>query len=300
MADYAINKGTTTVCLNSAVESLIIEKGKVRGVKVNGVEVKSKHVVTNCDMNMTYFKLLSEEQRKQNLDEATIKGFQQIDYTSPVMKINLAVSCLPKFRCLKSMVSGDFESRKYQKEIATNILTGTIHIGCESMTAMDEALKEAQNGHPSSKPVIEMTIPSIVDKTLMPEGTNHHVIGLFIQYVPYKLSDGKQWNEETKREYANIVYKYLDEYCEGFTDSILFDDILSPLDLEQEFSLTGGNIFHGVMDLNSIFFCRPAKTLCEYKQPIDGLWSCSSAMHPGGGIMGAPGRNCAMNLLSKF
>lgn len=250
-------------------------------------------------MNVTYFKMINEENRKKYLSEDFMSGLKNIDYTSPVMKINIAVSRLPKFKSLYNLTNGDYESDNYNVKIANEYLSGTIHLNCENMDIQDLAYREALNGKPSSNPIIEMTIPSILDKTLVPPGSGHHVIGLFVQYAPTKLNAGI-WDEKRKKDYARTIYQTIDEYCPGFSKSIIFDDILSPLDLENEFSLTGGNIFHGSMDLNSIFFCRPFKGHADYKQTINGLWSCSSAMHPGGGIMGAPGRNCAKVLLSNF
>jgi phytoene dehydrogenase-like protein len=179
-------------------------------------------------------------------------------------------------------------------------MTGTIHMNSDSVDAIDKAYIEALAGKISSKPIIEMTIPSILDKTLTPTNSNHHVIGLFCQYAPNNKIGSNFWNDEKKREFANLVYSQIDEYAPGFSSSILFDDILSPEDLESQFSLRGGNIFHGSMDLSSVFFCRPFLGGSSYKQPVNNLYSCSAAMHPGGGVMGAPGRNCALTMLKKL
>lgn len=168
----------------------------------------------------------------------------------------------------------------------------------ESMEQIEVAYNEAMTGSPSMHPIIEMTIPSILDKSLVPEGSGHHVIGLFTQYAPNKLKNG-QWDEETKREYVQRVYRDIDKYCEGFSNSILFEDILTPKELEEEFSLTGGNIFHGALDINTLYFCRPVVGSSSYESNIKNLFSCSSGMHPGGGIMGAVGRNCANAILKK-
>jgi phytoene dehydrogenase-like protein len=208
-------------------------------------------------------------------------------FDSPVVKINLVVNKLPQFTCLSHL--------KNDNDIGKNYLTGTIHMNADSMRAIDDAYKEALNGKPSSKPVIEMTIPSILDKTLVPQGSDHHVVGLFTQYAPPKMN----WTEETRQQYAKKVYSEIDKYSPGFSESILYQDILTPADLEREFSITGGNIFHGVMNLNTIFFCRPFFGYSSYRQGIKGLYSCSSGMHPGGGVMGAPGRNCAKELLKS-
>jgi len=200
------------------------------------------------------------------------------------------------FKCLTHVHNNDTNTNE---QIAKQFLTGTIHMNSETMEQIEVAYNQATKGVPSENPIIEMTIPSILDKSLVPEGSGHHVIGLFSQYAPNKLVNG-EWNEKAKSDYARSVYRDIDKYCEGFSDSILFEDILSPKDLEEEFSLTGGSIFHGTLDINSIYFCRPAVGMSDYQSKISNLYSCSSGMHPGGGITGAVGRNCARSILYKI
>lgn len=296
IADKAVERGVD-ICLNTPVDKLLVENKSIVGVKVLNKNIKSPKIITNCDLNNTYFKLLDENERNELLDESTLKSLRSIDYNSPVMKINLAVDKLPQFKCLNTLVKGDYNGDYYNNYIAQNYLTGTIHMNCEKMEDIDIAYREALTGKPSNKPIIEMTIPSILDKTLVPQGSNHHVIGLFVQYAPYKLNIGT-WNTARKKDYACKIYEEIDKYAPGFSKSIIYDDILSPLDLEKEFSITGGNIFHGTMDLSTIFFCRPFLGYSNYKHKIKGLYSCSSGMHPGGGVMGAVGRNCA-NIVLK-
>jgi phytoene dehydrogenase-like protein len=308
LADQAVKRGVT-IALNTPVEKFMIEENKIKGIqlvmdsqnnsnqnhiqKVNA-QLNAKTYVVNCDLYTTYYKLLNENDRKDLLSEELIKGYDQMGYTSPVMKINLIVDKLPKFKCLEKV----YQEYQDDEKVALDHLTGTIHMNSESIEAIHNAYVEAMTGKPSTRPIIEMTIPSILDKTLVPKNSNHHVIGLFCQYAPNKLNTGS-WTLNRKREYASRIYDEIDKYAPGFSKSILFDDILSPADLEQEFSIRGGNIFHGVMDLSSIFFCRPFPGASDYKQPINNLYSCSAAMHPGGGVMGAAGRNCAINILQK-
>ncbi len=249
-------------------------------------------------MNNTYLKLLTQNERSECLEPTFIKSLEKIDYNSPVFKINLIVKNLPRFKCLNNMICNIQDPNKYHEEIALNYFPGTIHMNSESIKAIDISYQEALSGTPSSNPLIEMTIPSILDKSLVPQNSNHHVIGLFCQYAPYKLKDNLKWNSELKNEFAQKVYKEIDKYAPGFSDSILYQDLLSPVDLESEFSLTGGNIFQGSMDINSISFCRPTLMNSNYKQPLKNLFSCSAAMHPGGGVMGAPGRNCALTCIN--
>lgn len=168
----------------------------------------------------------------------------------------------------------------------------------DSIQVIDDAYLDALAGKVSKKPIIEMTIPSLLDTTLTPKNRGHHVIGLFCQYVPYKLKNGT-WDNEMRQKVAKLIYEQIDEYAPGFSESIIHEDVLSPVDLESEFSITGGNIFHGAMDLSSIFLCRPVLGASSYRQPIKNLFACSASMHPGGGVMGAAGRNCALSILNK-
>lgn len=138
---------------------------------------------------------------------------------------------------------------------------------------------------------MEVTIPSSLDKTISPPGK--HVVSLFTQYTPYKPSDGS-WEDPTYREsYANRCFNLMDEYAPGFSSSVIGYDMLAPPDLEREFGLTGGNIFHGAMGLDSLFLMRPVKGWSGHRTPVRGLYMCGSGSHPGGGVMGAPGRNAA-------
>lgn len=175
---------------------------------------------------------------------------------------------------------------------------GTIHIGSESMEEIDLAYREAANGVSSTRPVIEMTIPSVLDKTISPPG--QHVINLFVQYTPYKLSEGSWQDSNVRKSFAERCFSLIDEYAPGFSSSVVGYDMLTPPDLEREFGLTGGNIFHGAMGLDSLFLMRPAKGWSDYRTPVKGLYLCGSGAHPGGGVMGAPGRNAASVVLEDL
>eukprot|EP00340_Litonotus_pictus_P002117 CAMPEP_0170525992 /NCGR_PEP_ID=MMETSP0209-20121228/11453_1 /TAXON_ID=665100 ORGANISM="Litonotus pictus, Strain P1" /NCGR_SAMPLE_ID=MMETSP0209 /ASSEMBLY_ACC=CAM_ASM_000301 /LENGTH=327 /DNA_ID=CAMNT_0010815577 /DNA_START=198 /DNA_END=1178 /DNA_ORIENTATION=- len=292
-ADKAKERGVD-ILLNSPVEKILFDENysKASGVQLsNGIKIKAKNVITNCDLNSTYFNLMSDRDRSNILKDNQEFSLSQIDYTSPVFKINLIVDKLPQFKCLSEKVGGNFDSKEYEA-IAREYLTGTVHINSDSIDKLDFSYQEAVQGIPSTKPLIEMTIPSILDGSLAPKGSGHHVIGLFCQYAP-KLKEGR-WNEEKKQEFAQKVYKEIEQFCPGFSESILFEDLLSSEDLEKEFSIKGGNIFHGSIELKSFFFCRPFLHFSDYRQNlknINNLFSCSSGMHPGGGVMGAPGRN---------
>jgi phytoene dehydrogenase-like protein len=167
----------------------------------------------------------------------------------------------------------------------------------ESMHQIHDAYKDCYNGTFSKRPMVEMVIPSMVDPTLTPEGAEKLVCNMFVQYAPNTLANGETWTEENKNKFIKNTYDVVDEYAPNFSRSVEFQDVLFPPDLERILGMTGGNIFHGALDFNNVFFSRPMPNYSSYQSPVKGLWSCGSANHPGGGVMGAPGRNCALRLL---
>ncbi|MBN1441835.1 MAG: NAD(P)/FAD-dependent oxidoreductase, partial [Planctomycetes bacterium] len=191
----------------------------------------------------------------------------------------LALRGLPDFRALPGAEPGPQHR-------------GTIHIAPE-MDFIERAFDDARRGRPSERPVLECTIPSVVDATLAPPGC--HVMNMFIQYAPYDLR-GSLWDEE-KDAFADRAIDLLEEYAPGFRSLIVGRDAISPLDLEREFSLTGGNIFHGAMVPHQLLFLRPLGGWSGYETPIGGLYLCGAGAHPGGGVMGACGRNGALAAL---
>ncbi|XP_031255050.1 pyridine nucleotide-disulfide oxidoreductase domain-containing protein 2-like [Pistacia vera] len=265
-------------------ELMINDSGRVNGVLLaDGTQVHSSIVLSNATPYKTFMELVPNNV----LQDDFILSIKHSDYSSGTTKINLAVNKLPQFSCCKLSHSDPGPQH-----------VGTIHIGSESMEEIDSACQEAVNGLPSRRPIIEMTIPSVLDKTISPPGK--HVINLFIQYTPYKPSDGS-WTDAAYREsFAKRCFTLIDEYAPGFSSSIIGYDMLTPPDLEREIGLTGGNIFHGAMGLDSLFLMRPVKEWSNYKTPLQGLYLCGSGTHPGGGVMGAPGRNAARMVLQDF
>ncbi|KAL5754653.1 hypothetical protein ACOSP7_022873 [Xanthoceras sorbifolium] len=273
------------ILTNAEVSQLMIkDSGVVNGVLLaDGTEMHSSIVLSNATPYKTFMELVPNNV----LPEDFILSIKHSDYSSATTKINIAVDTLPQFQCCKS---------SYPDSGPQHV--GTIHIGSESMDEIDTACQEAVNGLPSPRPVIEMTIPSVLDNTISPPGK--HVINLFIQYTPYKPSDGS-WSDPAYREsFAKRCFSLIDEYAPGFSSSIISYDMLTPPDLEREIGLTGGNIFHGAMGLDSLFLMRPVKGWSNYKTPVQGLYLCGSGAHPGGGVMGAPGRNAADVVLQEY
>ncbi|XP_015936853.1 uncharacterized protein LOC107462740 isoform X2 [Arachis duranensis] len=273
------------IVTNSEVSQLLIEDSStVCGVILaDGTKVHSSIVLSNATPYRTFMELVPND----TLPDDFVRAIKHSDYSSATTKINVAVDKLPQFECCK-----------LNHPHAGPQHVGTIHIGSESMEEIHSASQDAVNGVPSRRPVIEMTIPSTLDKTISPPGM--HVINLFVQYTPYKPLDGDWQDHEYRESFAQKCFKLIDEYAPGFSTSVIGYDMLTPPDLEREIGLTGGNIFHGAMGLDSLFLMRPVKGWSNYKTPLQGLYLCGSGAHPGGGVMGAPGRNAARLVLQDL
>ncbi len=199
------------------------------------------------------------------------------------MKINLALDRLPDFG----------HGRGRAPNTAGPEHRGTIHAGATDLDAIDAAFEEARAGRMPERPIVELTLPSAVDGTLAPPG--RHVASLFVQWCPHE-APANAWPglRETIFERACAV---LDEVAPGFSESIVHREVLAPPDLESLFGLTGGNLFHGAMTPDRLAMMRPVPGWSRYATPIDGLYLCGAGTHPGGGVMGACGRNAAREIL---
>ncbi|XP_056292202.1 pyridine nucleotide-disulfide oxidoreductase domain-containing protein 2 [Pseudoliparis swirei] len=262
---------------------LVGSDGAAKGVVLkDGTEIHSKVVLSNATPYVTFKNLTPQAA----LSPEFMKAVDQIDYTSPVTKINVAVDKLPNF--LASPTPDDKPGPHHQC---------SIHLNCESVELLEKAYKEAMNGRPSARPMLEMTIPSVLDPTLAPPGS--HVVSLFTQYTPYHI-EGREWTNQDREAYADTVFDWVEQYAPGFKKSVVVSDILAPPDLERIFGLTGGNIFHGSMSLDQLYLARPLPSLSDYRTPIKGLYLCGSGSHPGGGVMGSPGWNAALTVLGDM
>jgi phytoene dehydrogenase-like protein len=259
---------------NASVAKLLIRDGRVGGVVLDdGSELHARIVASNADANVTFLKLADPKE----LPPEFIAAIKSIDYSSASLKINALLSELP-----------DFTSRPG----AGPHLRGTIHI-CPDFDTLEHAYDDAKYGEPSSTPVLECTIPTVVDDTLAPPG--RHLISMFVQYAPYELRAGN-WDER-RDQFADRCFEVLEQYAPNFRRSVIDRQVLAPPDIERVYGLTGGNIFQGCMHLDRLFFLRPAVGWANYRTPVKGLYLCGSAAHPGGGVIGAAGRNAAREML---
>lgn len=276
MGETAKERGVE-ILTESPVSKIDVVNGKAAGVHLeDGRSFTASHVASNVDAHLTFEKMLDPT----TLPAPFLEAVRRIDYASASMKINLGVRELPDFTCLPGKSEAGPQHR------------GTIHIGC-TLDYLERAYDDAKYGQPSQRPIVEMTIPTSVDRTIAPPG--HHILSLFVQYAPYKLASGS-W-DEIKEEFADRCVAEIARYAPNVPGSIEHRQVLSPLDLERIYGLTGGNIFQGAMPLHQLFNMRPVPGYSDYRTPIDGLYLCGSAAHPGGGVIGACGRNAAKEML---
>ncbi len=259
------------------VGKILIHGGTATGVALaNGEELRARVVASNADANVTFNRLMDN----RLLPPAFADAVGRINYDSASLKINVALSELPDFTALPG---GPGPQHR-----------GTIHL-CPDQDYIERAFDDAKYGKPSEKPLLECTIPSVVDPTVAPPGK--HLMSMFIQYAPYKLREGN-W-DQLRDSFADRCFDVLNEYAPNFKRSVIARQVLTPLDLERTFNLTGGNIFQGAMSLNQLFFLRPVVGFAGYRTPIRGLFLCGAAAHPGGGVIGAAGWNAAREILGK-
>ncbi|XP_069139513.1 pyridine nucleotide-disulfide oxidoreductase domain-containing protein 2-like isoform X2 [Argopecten irradians] len=265
IANCAVDRGAS-IFTEAPVQEILADNDTVKGVLLqDGTAIEAKAVLSNATPKVTYLDLLPEG----NLPEDMMSELRNLDYTSPVTKINVAVKELPNF-------VADPNIRK--NEVMPHH-RATIHLNCEHSDLIHEGFLDAQAGKFSRKPMIEMVIPTSLDPTMAPPGC--HVCLLFTQYTPYHLADGQEWDDGNRNRYADTVFDDIEQYAPGFKASVIGRDILTPPDLEKTFNLTGGNIFHGTMGLDQLYMSRPTTRLSNYKSPVRGLYLCGSGAHPG-------------------
>lgn len=268
-----------TIHAEAEVERIWIRNGRALGVVLcNGDEIRARAVVSNADPKRTFLGLVGEK----DLEPEFARQVRNIRMEGCSMKINLALTGLPRFKAIPAS-----SPLPYHK--------ATIHI-CPDMDYIERAWDDAKYGRPSKHPLLEITIPTAYDDSIAPSGK--HLMGIFLQYTPYRLVEA-DWHT-AKDKYADKVMDLVEEYAPGFKNLVLARQVLSPLDLEETFGLTGGNIFHGEMDVGQLFFLRPVPGWACYRTPIRSLYLCGSGTHPGGGVMGAPGYNAAREILADW
>jgi phytoene dehydrogenase-like protein len=277
LAKAAQSMGVEILC-EAEVARIVVQHGAATGVALaDGREFQARMVASNADANVTFHRLMDPRLLPPDFAEAV----SRISYESASLKINVALSELPDFRACPGKEPGPQHR-------------GTVHL-CPDLDYLERGYDDAKYGRPSQSPIVECTIPSVVDPTVAPPGK--HLMSMFVQYAPYKLR-GATW-DDLRESFADRCFEIVNEYAPNFKGAVLARQVLTPLDLERTFNLTGGNIFQGAMTPNQLFAMRPVVGYANYRTPIRGLYLCGSAAHPGGGVIGAAGRNAARAMLRR-
>ncbi len=263
--------------VNAEVQQILVKDNRVQGVVLaDGTEIRATRVASGADAHVTFERLIDPEA----LSNEFAAAIANIDYASGSLKINVALSELPDFTACRGTAPGPQHR-------------GTIHIS-PTMDYIEEAYDDVKYDRPSKSPILECTIPSVLDPTVAPAGK--HLMSMFIQYFPYTLRDGSTV-EQAKEKFADRCFDILNEYAPNFKRAVIDRQVLAPVDIERRYGLTGGNIMQGAMSLSSLFFMRPVAGYADYRTPIKHLYLCGAATHPGGGVMGACGYNAAREIL---
>ncbi len=271
----AAREAGAEIVLDAGVREVIVERDRAVGVILdNGGTIRARYVVSSVNPKLLYTQLVAKDALPADF-LARIKHWRN---ASGTFRMNVALDALPSFTALPG--AGDH-------------LTAGIIIA-PSLSYLDRAWLDARDHGWSREPVIELLIPSTLDDTLCSPG--QHVASLFCQHVAPELPGGRSWDDH-REEVADLMIATVDKYAPGFGKSVIGRQILSPLDLERQFGLLGGDIFHGALTLNQLFSARPMLGHADYRSPVKGLYHCGSGAHPGGGITGAPGHNAARVIL---
>ena len=261
----------------ASIAKIILKNGQAKGVVLeNGGEFSANVVSSSVDPRLTFMKMVGEE----HLPEDFVADIKRYKFRGSSGKVNLALDALPDFKAMPG---------------AGPHLRGAVSIS-PSVEYMERAYDDAKYGRYSRRPYIDMVIPTLTDPSVAPPGK--HVMSCFVQYAPYNLKEGN-WDDK-REEFGDTVIDTIAEHAPNIKEIILHRQVLTPLDLERDFGLSEGNIFQGELTLEQLFFLRPAPGWAQYRSPIKNLYMCGSATHPGGGIMGASGRNAAMEILKDL
>jgi phytoene dehydrogenase-like protein len=272
----AAREAGVEIRLKAPVAQILVKRGKACGVVLtNGDEILADVVSSSVDPNLTFLKFIEPG----HLDDEFIAEVKRYKFRGSSGKVNLALDALPDFTCMPGPGAH---------------LRGAMSIS-PTVDYMERAYDDAKYGHHSRRPYIDIVIPSLTDPSVAPPGK--HVMSCFVQYAPYKLAEGT-WDEK-RESFGDTVIDTISEFAPNLKNIILHRQVVTPLDMEREFGLTEGNIFQGELSLEQLFFLRPVPGWARYSTPIKNLYMCGSATHPGGGIMGAPGRLAALKILEE-
>lgn len=272
----AAQKAGAEIRTGADVIEIRIKNGAAEGVVLaDGEEIRARAVISNADPKRTFLKLTDTTV----LPPSFVRRLQNYRMNGTLAKVNLALASLPRFPSL---------------EAKPEALSGRIHIGPE-IDYLERAFDDSKYGNFSRLPFLEVTIPSLSDPSLAPPG--QHVMSIYMQYAPYHLKNAS-WHDDAERiDLLDTVVETLARYAPDLPEKILHQQIITPLDLEDTYGLTGGHIFHGELALDQVFTMRPVLDWARYRTPIANLYLCGSGTHPGTGLTGGSGRNAAREIL---
>ena len=264
---------------SAPVERIVVQNGRATGVVLagSGDELTANVVISGMEPRRTFLQLVGEKELPPGLS-ADLRRYKLRGSSG---KVNIALDAFPEF-------SG-------RPGIGPHVM-GDIAIA-PSVDYLSRAYDEAKYGTYSRRPYLNVVFPSLFDPSMAPPGK--HVLSAFVQYAPYHLADGPESWSKHREAFGETVLDTLEEYSPGLRDKVLHMQVLSPWDLEQEFGLTEGNIFHGELSLDQLLFQRPAPGWARFRTPVDNLWLAASGAHPGGGVMAAPGALAALSMLEQ-
>ena len=261
-----------TIKTSAEVQKILVTDGKATGVQLkSGEELSADIIISNADAKTTFLDLVGTKE----LDAMFAKRIHTTRTNGNVAKLHFALKGLPK-------VDGLSEA-----ELGQRLLIAP------DMRYVEHAFNHAKYGEYSEAPVLEITIPSIADPSLAPDG--HHVMSVSASFAPYELKKG--WDKSGKA-FEKKVIALIEDYAPGFAAQIVASELLTPVDIEREYNVTGGHWHHGEMTIDQSFMMRPIHGAAQYDTPIKGLFLCGAAAHPGGGITGIPGHNAAKRIVS--
>ncbi|MEY2414038.1 MAG: hypothetical protein QOD84_2644 [Acidobacteriaceae bacterium] len=278
MASAAKQAGAEIRTDAEVIEVRVHEGAAVSVVLASGEEISAIAIISNADPKRTLLKLVDPT----HLSPDFVMKLQHYRMPGTVAKVNLALSALPNFSALKDVDQN-------------SILSGRIHIGPE-IDYLERAFDESKYGNFSRQPYLEVAIPSLTDPSLAPAG--QHVMSIYMQYAPFKLK-GSDWEKE-RVALGDTVVKTLSQYAPDLPQLILRHQVITPLDLEEQYGLTNGHIFHGELALDQFFTMRPLLDWARYRTPIQKLYLCGSGTHPGAGLTGGSGANAAREIVKDL
>jgi phytoene dehydrogenase-like protein len=262
---------------DAPVRRIITRQASATGIELeDGRVIEGGAIAANVGPKLLYLKLLGEA----DVPPEVRARIERLRVGSATFRMNVALAELPKFTAAPRDDGG--------AHLGSGIILAP------SLAYMDRAFAQARLNGISDEPIVEMLIPSTLDKTLAPPGA--HVASLFCQHFSYALPGGRDWRQE-KQSAVDRIFATVDSYAPNFRASVLGYSALSPLDLEERLGLIGGDIFHGALGLDQLWAARPMLGYGDYRTPLKGLYLCGSGAHPGGGVTGVPGHNAAREIL---